>query len=133
MSNITSWINERLYGELYTHIDRAFPELDFKYIGGNWMSSKKMDCSSPRDARRDKTKISKNIPGRIFEQGGGSKSLVDYVIERDSIDFIQAVKYLAEIAGLDMPKGDFNQESYQRQKEKENILEDCNSYFTYSL
>ena len=59
--------------------------------------------------------------------------LVDYVMRRDRVDFIQAVKSLADIAGLQLPKGDFDQESYQKYKEHTTLLEDCNRYFMYCL
>jgi DNA primase len=69
----------------------------------------------------------------ILENGGESLSLVDYVMRRDVVDFIQAVKTLADVVGLQLPKGDFNQDSYQRYKDQATLLEDCNSYFTYCL
>jgi len=54
-------------------------------------------------------------------------------MRRDRIGFIQAVETLANVVGLQLPKGDFNQESYQRYKDQATLLEDCNSYFIYCL
>ena len=133
MSNITDWIRYELYPTLYENIDTALPEFNFKKSRGGWMSSLKIDLSNPKQRRADKTVVSSKAPGLILEQGGDTLSLVDYVIKRDGVEFIQAVKTLAEVVGLQLPKGDLNQESYQRYKDQATLLEDCNSYFIYCL
>ena len=46
---------------------------------------------------------------------------------RDS--FITAVNTLAKVVGLQLPKGEFNPESYQRHKDRATLLEDCNRFF----
>jgi DNA primase catalytic core len=133
MSNITDWIRYELYPTLYENIDTALPEFNFKKFRGGWMSSLKIDLSNPKQRRADKTVVSSKAPGLILEQGGDTLSLVDYVIKRDGVEFIKAVKTLAEVVGLQLPKGDLNQDSYQRYKEQATLLEDCNSYFIYCL
>ena len=133
MSNITDWIKHELYPSLFQSIDIALPEFEFKSFSGGWRSSLKIDLSDPKKRRADKTVVSKKAPGLILEQGGEVLSLVDYIIRRDGVEFIQAVKTLADVVGLTLPKGDFNQESYQRYKDQITLLEDCNSYFIYCL
>ena len=134
MSNITDWIKEELYPTLFYRIDTALPELDFKQFSGGWRSSLKIDQSNPKERRPDKTVITKKAIGIILEQGGDALSLVDYVKQRDGVEFIQEVKTLAEIAGLQLPKGDINNiESYQKYKDQTTLLEVCNSYFIYCL
>lgn len=133
MSNILSeWIKNELYPSLYEVIDRAFPEHDFKSYSGGWRSKTYLD-GSPHKSRIDKTVITKTAPSRILEQGGDNLSLIDYVIQRDNIEFIEAVKKLSDIVGLELPKGDFNEGAYKSYREKADILEDCNNYFTYCL
>jgi DNA primase catalytic core len=131
-SILNEWIKNELYPSLYEVIDRAFPEHDFKSYSGGWRSKTYLD-GSPHKSRIDKTVITKNAPSRILEQGGDNESLIDYVIKRDRVEFIEAVKTLADIVGLQLPKGDFNEGAYKSYKEKADILEDCNSYFTYCL
>ena len=134
MSNITDWIKYELYPSLYEVIDTALPEFSFKRFSGGWRSSLKIDLSNPKERRADKIVVSKKAPGWILEQGGDTLSLVDYVMRRDRVDFIQAVKTLADVVGLQLPKDEnFNQESYQRYKDQATLLEDCNSYFIYCL
>ena len=128
---ITDWINNNLYPSLFDCLDTALPELNLESFSGGWRSSLKLDLSNPKENRKDKTVISKKAIGRILEQGGANLSIVDYVISRDSITFIEAVNKLANIVGLQVPKGDY--EDYKKDSIKANLLEEVNSYFTYSL
>ena len=132
MTNITDWIKYELYPTLFQSIDTALPEHNFKRYSGGWRSKTYLD-GSPHKDRADKTVVSRKAPGWILEQGGDTLSLVDYVIRRDRVEFIQAVKTLADVVGLQLPKGEFNQESYQSYKDQATLLEDCNSYFIYCL
>jgi len=132
MSKITDWIKYELYPALFESIDAALPEHNFKRYSGGWRSKTYLD-GSPHKTRADKTVVTKKAPGWILEQGGETLSLVDYVMKRDKVEFIQAVKTLADVVGLQLPKGEFNQENYQRYKVQATLLEDCNSYFTYCL
>lgn len=129
---ITDWIKYELYPTLFESIDTALPEHNFKRYSGGWRSKTYLD-GSPHKNRADKTVVSKKAPGWILENGGETLSLVDYVIKRDGVEFIQAVKTLADVVGLQLPKGEFNQEGYQRYKDQATLLEDCNSYFIYCL
>jgi len=133
MSNITDWIKNELYPTLFNYIDTALPEHSFKSYSGGWRSKAYL-FGSPHKSKADKTVVSKKAPGIILENGGDTLSLVDYVMKRDGSTFIDAVKTLAKVAGLNVPNSsEFDQESYQRYKDQATILEDCNSYFTYCL
>lgn len=132
-SILNEWIKNELYPSLYEVIGTAFPEHDFKSYSKGWRSKTYLD-GSPHKSRIDKTVITKNAPSRILEQGGDNLSLIDYVKQRDNLETnIQAIKLLADIVGLQLPKGDFNEGTYIKQRDKNTILEDCSSYFTYCL
>jgi DNA primase catalytic core len=132
MSNITDWIKTELYPTLYESIDTALPEHEFKRYSGGWRSKTYLD-SSPHKDRLDKTVITKQAPGYILEQGGDTLSLVDYIMRRDNLEFIPAVETLAKAVGLQLPKGDIDFNTYQRDKDQITLLESCNSYFIYCL
>ena len=132
MSIITDWIKYELYPTLFQSINIALPEHSFNRYTGGWRSKTYLD-GSPHKTRPDKTVVSKQAPGWILENGGDTLSLVDYVMRRDKVAFIQAVKTLADAVELQLPKGDLDQESYQKYKDQATILEDCNSYFIYCL
>ena len=109
---ITEWINNILYPSLFDCLDTALPELNLERFSGGWRSSLKLDLSNPKTSRKDKTVVTKKAIGRILEQGGANLSIIDYVICRDSITFIEAVNKLANIVGLQVPKGDY--EDYRK-------------------
>lgn len=133
MTNLTQWINHELYPQLFEVIDTALPEHDFKRFSGDWRSKTYLD-GSPHKSRADKTVITKKAIGCILEQGGETQSLVNYVMARDNVDFINALKTLAAAAGLQIPKDDnFNEQNYQNYRDRQTILEDCNSYFIHCL
>ena len=128
---ITDWLKYELYPTLFESIDTALPEHDFRRYAGGWRSKTYLS-GAPHKSRVDKTVVSKKAPGWILEQGGDTLSLVDYVMSRDKVEFIQAVNTLADVVGLQLPKDEnFNQESYQRYRDQATLLEECNSYFIY--
>jgi len=130
---ITDWIKYELYPSLYGSIDTALPEFSFKRRGRNWISSNKRKITGEEGDSIGKVYVWETAPGFIKDFTRETSSIVDYVIKRDGVEFIQAVKTLADVVGLQLPKGEFNQESYQRYKDQATLLEDCNSYFIYCL
>ncbi|MFP4528862.1 MAG: DnaB-like helicase C-terminal domain-containing protein [Candidatus Kapaibacterium sp.] len=133
MKDITAWITYDLYPALFERIDAAFPEHNFERFSGGWRSQTYLS-GQPHKSRRDKTVVTTNHPGRILEQGGDNLSLIDYVIMRDGVEFIEAARQLSDIAGLDLP-GDraFDAEAYARYRNRAEVLEDLNEYFKYLL
>lgn len=132
MSHIADWIDTELYPTLFERIDIAFPEHSFKRARDGWHSKTYLD-GTPHKTRSDKTKVTKKAPWCILENGGEAKGLVNYVMERDRVEFIQAVKTLADVAGVKPPTTEIDKKAYQRHREQATILEDVNSYFTYCL
>lgn len=129
---ITDWIKDNLYPSLYESIDIALPEFSFKRKGRNWVSSNKRKVTGEEGDSIGKVYIYQNSPGYIKDFTRESLSIVDYVIKRDNIDFIGAVKKLSEIAKLQLPELD-NKEEYISYKKKEGILEEANKYFIFCL
>jgi len=132
MNPITEFIKYDLYPMIFEVIPSVFPEHNFKQHRGNWQSKTYLN-GSPHKNRRDKTVISKKAPGLILEQGGEVLSLIDYVIKRDNIVFIDAVKLLAKNVGLELPKGEFNGLDYKSYKDRNTLYEECNNFFNYCL
>ncbi len=130
---ITDFLKYELYPALFEVIDIALPEFNFMQVGGDWRSGVKLDLSAPKQKRLDKTVVTKKAPSMILEQGGEALSLVDYVMRRDSIEFITAVKHLADKVGLKLPETEQTKEEFIAYSKINNILEDCNSYFIYCL
>ena len=129
---ITDWIKTELYPTLFESIDTVLTEHNFKRYSGSWRSKTYLD-GTPHEDRADKTVVNKQAPGYILEQGGDTLSLVDYIMRRDNLEFIPAVETLAKAVGLQLPKGDIDFNTYQRDKDQITLLESCNSYFIYCL
>ncbi len=134
VKDITAWIREELYPTLYPQIPQALPEHSWTEDRRGWKSKTYLNGSPHEKGRSDKTKILKEAPGFIFEEGGERKSLVDYVIERDRLPFIDAVKKLAEVAGLQLPGLDVkDQDSYRRAQQRSSLMEEAAGYMRWSL
>lgn len=132
--DITSWINETLYPTVFERIDTVFTEHSFKQYAGGWRSNTYLNGERAKDNRKDKTVITKKAPTRILENGGESLTLIDYVMRRDSLDFIGATKRLANSVGLELPNSsNFDAGAYQKHRERLDILEATNNYFIDKL
>ena len=134
VKDITAWIREELYPVLFDRIPQALPEHSWTQDGRGWRSKTYLD-GSPHKDRSDKTKVLKAQPGYIFEEGNPpGKGLVDYVMDRDRLHFIDAVKKLAAVAGLQLPSLDVkDQEAYRTAQQRTGLLEEATSYMAWSL
>mgnify|MGYP001450423093 CR=1 FL=1 len=133
VKDITAWIKEELYPSLFDRVPQAFSEHSFTLDRRGWRSKTYLD-GTPHKDRNDKTKILKASPGYIFEEGGEGVNLVNYVMGRDRVPFIDAVKKLASVAGLELPPLDVkDQESYQRAQQRSGVLEEAAGYMGWSL
>ena len=125
MSDITNFVQMKLYPALFSCVDRAFPEMSFKRYKGGWASPYKLNGERSHDGRSEKSRITEKVPNRIFEQGDerNSKDLISFYMERNNIDEpINAIRKLASICGLELPPmGD--KEGYRRWQEKQERAE----------
>ena len=134
MSELTEWIKYELYPSLFEVIPQALPEFEFKRRGRNWVSSNKLKITGETGDSIGKVYVWENAPAYLKDFTRETSSIIDYVMRRDSVDFLQGVKTLAEVVGLKLPtSSDFDQESYRNHKERATVLEDANSYFLYCL
>lgn len=133
-SDITNWVKDRLYPELYDNIPEALPEFEFTRKGVKWQSTNKRKLTGEEGDSVGKVHVWEGATGYIKDFTRGSKSIVDYVIERDGVEFIDAAKKLAEIAHIQLPQNpNYDPEEYKAYRDKANLLEDANGYFMYCL
>jgi len=119
MKDITTFLQSTIYPSLFERIDQAFPDMEFKRVRGDWQSPYKLDGT--RSNRQDKSVITAKVPSRILEQGGGSVSLIDFYMERNRLEFIEAVRSLSTLCGVELPEGD--PEGYRIYKERQDKRE----------
>ena len=132
MSDITNFINEELYPRLFDRVGQAFPEMGFQQVRGNWISPLKLNGDRSHDGRKDKSVITARQPHRVLEQGGESMSLIDLYMQRHSLQFIEALRQLCSICGLELPQTE-GAESYKAWKEKQDRLERVASQMSKAL
>jgi DNA primase len=72
---------DEINAAIFRQADRIFPELSLKRKGNGWIGAKGFFGREPHHSRPDKTYITAAFPNRIGEQGGGSKSFWDYIVE----------------------------------------------------
>lgn len=133
------WRETKLNPAIFEHADHVFPEMDFKLQGGKWISSYKPYGEKAKHLRPDKTFISPDYP-TLYEQGEQEKPIgfIDYVMERDNLNFFDAEKKLADAVGISLPEGGQTTEQqdeinrkYAERKGRRTILSVCRDYFEY--
>lgn len=117
-TDLNTFIQLELYPALYNNIPFAFPDMGFTMARDGWHSPKKMDGTEPRTARPDKCVITKKCPYAILEQGGPTMDLINFQAMRRGQSKIDAIKALAGVCGLQVPKGDFDSEEWKRRTER---------------
>lgn len=138
MNSLTDFINYELYPALWNYVDKAFPELEFRRVKGDWHSSHYLNGERTSPHREDKTVITKRKPHLIHEQGGDTLTLVDYQLQRTGrqpgakgAELVEALRSLAGICGLELPESD--SEEYREYKERQERLERVASKMTREL
>ena len=127
MTPLTEFIQRTLYPALFERADRAFPEMSLthKGRGRDWQSSHKLDGTQSNPHRPDKSVITAKRPNRILEQGGESKDLLSYFMERNSIsDTFEAVERICQAIGITPPERQSSEEweKFKAQLEKREQL-----------
>ena len=135
MSNLNSWIQEELYPSLFEVIPGAFPEFEFKRTGKGWQSTNKTKVTGEEGDSKGKVYIYENAPWRLKDYTRDyKKDLIGYVMDRDQVETIEAVKHLAEKAGLQVPRDpSYDPKAHQKAQEQASIYEECQSYFSLCL
>lgn len=111
MGVFKDWVDNDLYPEMYRKLDEVFPEMKFtEHASSNkWTSPKNIDGKDPDDKQKDKSYVAGYRYKRIYEnsQGHPSKNLISLFQELNNIsERVNAVKEIANILKLEIPKGD---------------------------
>lgn len=118
-----------LYPTLFTCIDTAFPDMDFKKVGNKWISPYHLDGTKSHS--NDQTFIASAKPHLIKDNSGEAISLIDFEIKRTGADFFTALRRLAGACNLELPENDT--EEYKEYQLRQEQREEANKRFTSSL
>ena len=113
-----SFEEETLIPALFERVPEAFPDMDFRWRGDSWESPRKLDGSSPKIHRTEKTIISTKYPGIVLEQGGDRVPIVKYYQERNSLQYGEALRELSQICGVEEEYKDLSRR-YAKQMNKQ--------------
>lgn len=118
--DITNFVNDTLYPLIFDKVDKLFPEMDFKWVKGKWLSPKNIDGSEPTIKRADKCIVTKNKPTRVKENGdGGSKDLISLYMDLNRLGFIEAVKAICKDVNVELPEPDSEAAARYREYQKQ--------------
>lgn len=131
MSN-TKELLEEIYPALYSMINIALPEFNFKRINRGYVSTTDIKITGERGAK-GKVYIYDNNIKHLIDYTNYSISIWDYLQQRDRLTQQETLKLLAQLSGVKLPKGEYNTEEYIAYKNKAKLWEDVNSYLLNNL
>lgn len=126
------WETDNLTLLVFDNLDKILPELEFTLKAGNWYSRFKLDGTPAKIPRHDKTVVKKKLPGIIIEAGEPARNIIMYYAESRNLEYNQARKQLADIVGVELPKGNYSEQQTSERKRRD-ILTDAHEYFIYCL
>lgn len=104
MNGYGAFIDGVLKPAMYERLSMVFPEMKFRSCRDGWESSLGLFGRDTHTTRHDKCKVTKRVPTRIMEQGGGNIELIEYYMQSKNIsDRNEAIKALCNILGLTPP------------------------------
>jgi replicative DNA helicase len=104
--DLQDYLDREVYPALFARLDSAFPEFSWRRRGGNWTAST-WPSAFPYAVERenpDRLVVYSDRPHWIKLHGHGGVRLLDYVNggrKPEGDEFLQAVRKLAELAGVD--------------------------------
>lgn len=110
---LQDWLDGELYPALFTRLDQAFPEYGFRRSGKAWTATAKEARNLPGEPRPDRVCCYENSPHGLVIQGGGFVRFLNLVNGNRSpsgADFLNAVRTLADKAGITMPQREMTPE-----------------------
>ena len=125
--NWSEFLENVLYPQMFERIGEIFKDWNFTRYRRGWRSPLKLNKSTPKTARNDKTTISLKCPSLASEFGEKPVNLVGLWLIHKGKDpkakgeeFINAVRELCEMTGVDMPEvGDAqSMEEYRKAEER---------------
>lgn len=128
---LTEFKNEVLVPTLLdSHLDKAFPEMEFCQRGTKWTSRFHIDGKASHSI--DQSYIYKN-GSTLCDQNGAKIGIVDFAAEKYNTDFVGAMKFLAKICNLELPKQDGTSKDFESFRKQQENLETSKNRQTAAL
>lgn len=131
-NNLDSFKEYELFPTLYGNIDRAFPELHFKKVGQRWESKYHLADATKDSQNKAITFVYENRKFMAIDYSADEKKgLIDLYMSLNNVDFITALKALAELCNLTIPNSD--SEEWKEYEERQANRENANTTFVNAL
>lgn len=128
---LTEFKNEVLVPILLdSYLDKAFPEMEFCQRGTKWTSRFHIDGKASHSI--DQSYIYKN-GSTLCDQNGAKIGIVDFAAEKYNTDFVGAMKFLAKICNLELPKQDGTSKDFESFRKQQENLETSKNRQTATL
>ena len=138
MSNydLNHFINNELYPRVFDNADTIFLEFQFKKQGNHWASTNKTKIDGSEGDKAGKVYIYQDNPYFIKDYTRDGKEISKYISERHGLPWVEAIRYLADKCGLQLPVTRFNDEQIRKAEkiqQKASLYELINNYFVSCL
>ncbi len=121
--DLGDFLDREVYPALYDRLDAAFPEFGFRRKGSAWIATNAGGSRSlPGSPRPDRVYCYRNTPFLLVVQGGERMPLLHYAAggrPPRGVDFVEAVRKLAGLAGVRVPEREYTPEERQRTERRE--------------
>jgi hypothetical protein len=129
-ASLKQWFKEELAPSVYRIADTVFREQHFIKSDIGWTSG----ILGWGRWSWGYIHINSDQPQHIYEEGSWKKSIVEYVMDRDQVDFIRAIRTLAYVAELQIPSvEELHSYSWRRRIDLSSLMDDAHAYFVNSL
>lgn len=134
MSNIKELLDFQIYPSIYQKIESSLPEFGFKRTSGGYVSTTniKIDGST---GKAGKVYLYDNNISVLIDYTRGNTSLWKYFQEKHALKNYETLKYLADLAGVNI-SSEYKNEELELIKETNKlaeIWEEANSFFVSTL
>lgn len=115
--NLGEFLDEAIYPALFARLDHAFPEYGFERRGRGWCATTDATRQLPNAPRAARVYCYENRPHGLVVQGGDFVRFLDLVNggrKPVGAEFPDAVRKLADLAGVPVPERQATPESMER-------------------
>lgn len=134
-TDLRDFLEREVYPALWNRLDAAFPEFGFQNKGRYWQATDETTTRGlPGAPRPDRVNAYENTPFGFVVHGGDFMPWVSYVaggIPPKGRDFIEAVRKLADLAGVSFPEREVTPEEaarFEKWERRGNLLESFLAY-----
>lgn len=135
--DIQLFINEELYPAVYRRAPEIFPEFGFreKKNGTGYESTTDAKVTG-ESGKKGKVAYLERSPFCLVDRTRETVEILKYIQDRDNLDFIGALRLLADAAGVQIPEKEYKAEQVERfeiERRRGSLLDCLTSFFHSAL